>query len=186
MFELRFIFWIIRVTSECANQPEIGKIASFSDGRIICQCVICVEALRKEPRGWYCYMQNLPKLFKCNGSMTSSFGTASKGNTPLCLQVKLCCHDGAPTYSSLHILFSRVDFGGQKLDNYYDLFMLALFENIRLVVLSVENYSLRTKWVLVSPLIICYTFLLSKQCNADNQVHFCFVQNSSRLRETWD
>ena len=37
------------------------------------------------------------------------------------------------------------DFGGQNLDNYYDLFMLALFENIRLFVLQVENYSIRTK-----------------------------------------
>ena len=168
------------------NNPRSEKIASFSDGWVICQFVICVEALRKEPRGGYCYVQNLPELLKCNGSMTSSFGTTSKGNTPLRLQVKLCCHDGAPTYSSLHILFSRIDFGGQKLDNYYDLFMLALFEIIRLVVLSVENYSIRTKWVLVSPLIICYTFLISKQCKEDNQVHFCFVQNSSRLRETCD
>ena len=31
--------------------------------------------------------------------------------------------------------------------------MLALFENIRLFVLQVENYSIRTKWVFVSPLI---------------------------------
>ena len=37
------------------------------------------------------------------------------------------------------------DFGGQKLDIHYDLFMLALFENIRLFVLQVENYSIRTK-----------------------------------------
>ena len=37
------------------------------------------------------------------------------------------------------------DFGGQKLDNYYDLCMLALFENIRLFVLRVEKYSIRTK-----------------------------------------
>ena len=37
------------------------------------------------------------------------------------------------------------DFGGQKLDSYYDLFMLALFENIRLFVVRVENYSIRTK-----------------------------------------
>ena len=40
-------------------------------------------------------------------------------------------------------------------DNYYDLFMLALFENIRLFVLQVENYSIRTKWVFVSPLLEC-------------------------------
>ena len=46
------------------------------------------------------------------------------------------------------------DFGGQKLDNYFDLFMLALFANIRLFVLQVENYSIRTKWVFVSPLIL--------------------------------
>ena len=31
--------------------------------------------------------------------------------------------------------------------------MLALFENIRLFVLQVENYSIRTKWVFVSPLV---------------------------------
>ena len=31
--------------------------------------------------------------------------------------------------------------------------MLALFENIRLFVLRVENYSIRTKWPFVSPLI---------------------------------
>ena len=37
------------------------------------------------------------------------------------------------------------DFGGQKLVNYYDLFMLALFENIRLFVVREENYSIRTK-----------------------------------------
>ena len=48
------------------------------------------------------------------------------------------------TYLCLHLLFF-FDFGGQKLDNYYDLFMLALFENIRLFVLRAENYSIRTK-----------------------------------------
>ena len=37
------------------------------------------------------------------------------------------------------------DFGGLKLDNYYDSFMFALFENFRLFVLRVENYSIRAK-----------------------------------------
>ena len=46
-------------------------------------------------------------------------------------------------HSSLHILL--FDFGGQMLDNDYDLFMLALFENIRLFVERVENHSIRTK-----------------------------------------
>ena len=35
MFELRFIIRIIRAFSACAKQTEIGKIASFSDGRVI-------------------------------------------------------------------------------------------------------------------------------------------------------
>ena len=52
------------------------------------------------------------------------------------------------------------DFGGQKLDNYYDLFMLALFENIRPFVLRVENYSIRTKWVFVSPLLIILSSMI--------------------------
>ena len=47
------------------------------------------------------------------------------------------------TSSNLHILF--FDFGEQKLDNFYDLFMLAIFANIRLFVARVENYSIRTK-----------------------------------------
>ena len=42
---------------------------------------------------------------KWNRSTTSSFGTTSKGNTSLRLQVKLCCQNGAPIYSCLHILF---------------------------------------------------------------------------------
>ena len=61
MFELRFIIRIIRAASAWAKQPEIWKIASFSDGRVICQFVICVEALRKEQRGGYCYVQTLPE-----------------------------------------------------------------------------------------------------------------------------
>ena len=60
MFELRFIIRIIRATSACAKQPEIGKKASFSNGRVIsCTFVICAEALRKEQRGGYCYVQTL-------------------------------------------------------------------------------------------------------------------------------
>ena len=43
---------------------------------------------------------------KWNGSTTSSFGTTSKGNMPLRLQVKPCCQHGAPihVYRCLHIL----------------------------------------------------------------------------------
>ena len=61
MFELRFIIRILRATSAWAKQPEIGKTATFSDGRVICQFVICVEAHRKEQRGGYCYVQTLPE-----------------------------------------------------------------------------------------------------------------------------
>ena len=61
MFELSFSIRIIRATSAYAKQPEIGKIASFTDGRVICKLVICVEALRKEQRGVYCYVQSLPE-----------------------------------------------------------------------------------------------------------------------------
>ena len=83
-------------------------------------------------------------MSKWNGSTTSSFGTTSKGNTPLRLQVKLCCRHGVYPYIQLLTHTFLFDFDGQKLDNYYDLFMLALFENIRLFVLQVENYSIRT------------------------------------------
>ena len=73
------------------------------------------------------------KLLKWNGSTTSSL----KG--PLRLQVKLCCQHGA------HIRVANTFFFLTKLDNDMILFMLALFENIRLFVLRVENYSIRTK-----------------------------------------
>ena len=48
---------------------------------------------------------------KWNGSTTSSFGTTSKGNTPLRLQVKLCCQHGAQLLTHTFLF----DFGGQKL-----------------------------------------------------------------------
>ena len=50
------------------------------------------------------------KLFKnrlkWNGSTTSSFGTTSKGDTLLRLQVKLCCKHGAPIYTVAYTYFS--------------------------------------------------------------------------------
>ena len=43
---------------------------------------------------------------KWNRRTTSSFGTTSKGNTPLRLQVKLCCQHGAPIYTVAYTYFS--------------------------------------------------------------------------------
>ena len=61
MFEFHFIIWIVRATSAYAKQPGIGKIASFIDWRVICKLATYVEALRKEQRGVYCYVQTLPE-----------------------------------------------------------------------------------------------------------------------------
>ena len=85
MFELHFVTRTIRATSACAKQPKIGKIASFSEKRVICQFIICVEALRKNKGVGTMTCKLCQKTLKWNGSTTSSL----KG--PLRLQVKLCC-----------------------------------------------------------------------------------------------
>ena len=90
-------------------------------------------------------MQTLPEQLEVEREYDQQLQrTTSKGNTPLRLQVELYCQHGAPIYLILSLTHTFLfDFGGQKLDNYYDLFVLALFENIRLFVLQVENYSIQ-------------------------------------------
>ena len=45
-------------------------------------------------------------MSKWNGSTTISLGTTSKGNTPLRLQVKLCCQHGVSIYTVAYTHFS--------------------------------------------------------------------------------
>ena len=142
MFELHFVTRTIRATSACAKQPKIGKIATFSEKRVICQFIICVEALRKEQRGGYYDVQILPEDVEVEREYDKQLQRVSA------FASKTVLSTSHTYYSSLHILFYW-----QKLDNYMILFMLALFENIRLFVLRVLNYSIRTKWVFVSPLL---------------------------------
>ena len=109
MFELRFTIRIIRATSVWAKQPEIGKIASFSDGRVICQFVICVEALRKEQRGGYCHVQNLLEQVEVEQEYNKQLWNHGKGQHVSAhdVQVKPSCQHGtgAPIYAAAYTYF---------------------------------------------------------------------------------
>ena len=114
MLELRFIIRIIRATSACAKQREIRKKASFSDGRVlvICQFVICVEALRKEQRGWHCYVQTFSEEVEMEREFDKQLWNHIKGQHASAFASKTVLWTWCTHIYSLHMLF--FDFGRQK------------------------------------------------------------------------
>ena len=108
MFELGFIIRIIRATSACAKQPEIEKkpVLAMDESFPSSSSVRKHLELRKEQRGGHCYVQTLLEQVEVEREYDKQFGTTSKGNTPLRLQVKLCCKQGAPIYTIAYTYFS--------------------------------------------------------------------------------
>ena len=88
-------------------------------------------------------MQTLPEQVEVEREYDQQLWNHIKGQHASAFASKTASKTVLSTWLLTHTFL--FDFGGQKLDNYYDLFMLALFENIRPFVLQVENYSIRSK-----------------------------------------
>ena len=69
---------VLAMDESSASSSSVRKHSEKNKGAGTVTCKLCQNRLN-----WY-------------GSTTSSFGTTSEGNTPLRLQIKLCCQHGAP------------------------------------------------------------------------------------------